>query len=320
MDHGRLPAIPLPRAQAVTPSRARAAGTPAGTKARVSTLRVGVHVGISGGYAAAVEYARRIGCTAMQIFSGNPRTYKIAPIAVDALAEFARARTAAGIDPCVIHTPYLINLASDDNKIAHGSLRLVEHDLEVAAAGGIRLVNTHLGSYGTRDRNEGFAAICKMLERALAKIAPGVELVLENSAGAGNLAGGTMEELGRFLSVLDHRQLGICLDTAHAWAAGYDIHTAQGVEAFLDTVERTIGLERVRMFHLNDTQVPLGGNRDRHWHIGEGNIGRDGFRALLAHPALREKTFILETPGDEEDDVRNLALVRELAREAGATA
>ncbi len=281
-------------------------------------MRFGLHVRVGGGYTAAVEYAKSQSCTAMQIFSSNPRSYRTSPVDVAAMQSFGRTRRAAGIDPCVIHTPYLVNLASEDPKVYGGSLRLLEHDLASAAAGEIAYVNTHLGSYGKRDRSDGFVAICRALESVLESAVPGVYLVLENSAGAGNLAGGTLEELGAFVRAVDHPQLGICLDTAHAWAAGYAIDSADGVNRFVDEAAECIGIERLKMFHFNDTQVPLGGNRDRHHHIGEGLIGFEGFRALLARPELREKTAILETPGDESDDARNMQTI--LTIERGAVA
>ncbi len=277
-------------------------------------MRVGLHVRVAGGYAKAVAHAKAAGCTALQVFSTNPRSYRVAPIDVPALANFAALRADAGLDPCVIHTPYLINLASEDPKIYQGSLRLLEGDLTTAARGGMTYVNTHLGSYGDRDRNEGFVAICRALEDALAKIEPGVTLVLENSAGAGKLAGGTLDELGAFVRTVDHPQLGVCLDTAHAWAAGYRIDSKAGVDEFVERAAETIGLDRVAMFHFNDTQVELGASRDRHWHIGEGKIGFEGFRALLAHRELREKTAILETPGDDADDLRNMQAILAIAR------
>jgi deoxyribonuclease-4 len=279
-------------------------------------VRIGLHVHIAGGYVKAVEHAKAVGCKAIQVFSTNPRTYRTSATDFAALDAFAQLRREAGIDPCAIHTPYLINLASTDAKIAQGSLRLLQADLAVAARGGMRFVNTHLGSYGTRDRTEGFTAICRALESALSKIEPDVFLVLENSAGAGNLAGGTIEELGALIRVLDHPQLGVCLDTAHAWATGYEINGKEGVDRFVERADREIGVARILMFHFNDTQVPLGGSRDRHWHIGEGNIGFEGFRALLAHPELRDKTAILETPGNDEDDLRNMQTI--LAIEKGA--
>ena len=285
-------------------------------------MRVGMHVHIATGYVKAVEHAKALGAGAMQVFSSNPRTYRTAPIDTEALDAFARLRRENDLDPCVIHTPYLINLASADPKISQGSLRLLQHELEVAARGGMRFVNTHLGSYGSRERREGFTAICRALETALATIEPGVDLVLENSAGAGSLAGGTLDELGELVKTIAHPQLGVCLDTAHAWASGYEIDSKAGVDRFNDEAESKIGIDRLLMFHFNDTQVPLGAARDRHYHIGEGNIGFEGFRALLAHPELREKTAILETPGSDDDDLRNMQTIRVMLKgiEASSTA
>jgi deoxyribonuclease-4 len=281
-------------------------------------VRIGLHVRVAGGYAKAVAHAKAAGCTALQVFSANPRSYRTSPIDGVALDAFAALREEAGLDPCVIHTPYLINLASEDPKIYQGSMRLLEADLATAARGGMRFVNTHLGSYGTRDRDQGFAAIVGALETALSGIQPGVFLVVENSAGAGNLAGGTLEELGTLVSTIAHPQLGICLDTAHAWAAGYRIDSKEGVDRFVERAEETIGLDRLMMFHFNDTEVELGASRDRHWHIGEGKIGFEGFRSLLARPELRDKTAILETPGEDADDLRNMQTILTIARGAGA--
>jgi deoxyribonuclease-4 len=280
-------------------------------------MRIGLHVHVAGGYVKAVEHAKAAGCAAMQVFSTNPRSYRTSATDLAAIENFAKLRRDAGIDPCAIHTPYLINLASADAKIAQGSLRLIQNDLAVAAKGGMRFVNTHLGSYGARDREDARTAVCRVLETALSGIEPRVTLVLENSAGAGNLIGGTLEELGAFVRRLAHPQLGICLDTAHAWASGYELNSKQGVDRFLEQAEREIGLARIPMFHFNDTQVPLGASRDRHWHIGEGNIGFEGFRALLAHPELRDKTAILETPGTDADDLRNMQTI--LAIQKGAS-
>jgi len=273
-------------------------------------MRLGLHVGVGAGYDNAVAYAREQGAHAIQFFHGNSKTYRPGALDAPALERFRGLRAEAGIWPAVIHTSYLINLASADPKIVAGSLRLLKFDLAGAALGDIRYVNTHLGSYGTRPRAEGFAGVVASLEEALAGIEPGVFLVLENSAGAGQLCGGTLEELGELVRAVEHPQLGVCLDTAHSWAAGYRIDSQEGVDAFLDQVEKTISLARVHLFHFNDTQVPLGAHRDRHWHIGEGNIGFAGFRALAARAELRDKTAILETPGEPADDARNLQSVR----------
>ncbi len=279
-------------------------------------MRFGLHMRLADGYEAAVRRSAALGCTTMQVFTSNPRAYRQATPKVEALATFAALRAQNDLDPAVTHTPYLINLASEDPKIFSGSLNLLKHDLRVAALAGIALVNTHLGSYGKRDRDAGFAAIAAALEEALSEIPPSVSLVLENSAGAGALAGGTLEELGAFMRAVDHPQLGVCIDTAHAWAAGYKIDTKDDVARFVEEIDKHLGFDRLRMFHLNDTQIPLGGNRDRHWHIGEGLIGENGFRALLGFAELRGKVAILETPGEDADDERNMATILRLYAEA----
>lgn len=273
-------------------------------------MHLGVHVGVGAGYDAAVSYAQRLGCDALQFFNGNPRSYRVGKIDEAAHDRFRAARAAAGIATAVIHTSYLINLASEDPKISEGSVRLLVNDLAAAAVGDVAYVNTHLGSYGKRPRPQGFAAVVALLEVALADIRPNVRLVLENSAGAGQLCGGTLEELGGLLRAVDHPQLGVCLDTAHSWAAGYDLSDAAGVDRFIDLAAQTIGLDRVVMFHFNDTQVALGAHKDRHWHIGEGHIGAAGFRAFAERSELAGKTAILETPGEEADDERNMQAIR----------
>ena len=275
-------------------------------------MNVGLHVKVGAGYDDAVAYAQRLGATSMQFFSSSPKTYRVGKIDAPSLEQFRASRTAAGLATSAIHTSYLINLASEDPKITKGSMGLLTFDLKFAAAAGVPYVNTHLGSYGKRDRNEGFAQVVSLLEAALADIAPGVYLVMENSAGAGQLCGGTIEELGALVRTIGHPQLAVCLDTAHSWAAGYAIDSADGVDRFFDLVEKEMGLDRVVMFHFNDTEIPLGGHKDRHWHIGEGMIGLAGFRAIAAHAGVRDKTAILETPGEEPDDVRNMERIRSL--------
>ncbi|HTW86129.1 MAG TPA: deoxyribonuclease IV [Candidatus Sulfotelmatobacter sp.] len=283
----------------------------------MTDLRYGLHVRVGGGHEAAVAYAAKLGCTTLQFFSGNPKTYRVGAIDAPAFTRFANMREAAGIAPVAIHTSYLINLASEDPKTRNGSLKLLENDLAVAAVGRVAYVNTHLGSYGKRDRAAGFAAVVDGLEHALERIDPNVYLVLENSAGAGQLCGGTIEELGRFIRTVGHPNLRVCLDTAHSWAAGYALDTREGVARFFDEVEREMGLDRVVMFHFNDTEVELGGARDRHHHIGEGRIGIEGFRAIVAHPGVQGKIAILETPGEEADDVRNVTAIRTLMEGVG---
>lgn len=277
-------------------------------------MRIGFHTPVGKGYEKAVARAAGLGCRTMQFFSGNPRGFRISEPKPEAWAEFAALRRQHDLLPSAIHTSYLINLAAEKQDHLRASMALVAHDLELAARGAVAYVNTHLGSYGSRDRKQGHVQVCRVLGKLLERIEPGVFLVMENSAGAGNLCGGTLEELGSFLREVDHPQLAVCLDTAHAWAAGYQIDDAKGVERFLDRVQETIGIQRVKMFHINDTLIPLGGQRDRHHHIGEGLIGLAGFRALLTRKELSEKIAILETPGELADDERNMATIKRILR------
>lgn len=285
-------------------------------------MRFGVHVGIGGGFAKSIDEALAAGCEAIQIFAGNPRGWRTTPYNAAAWNQFRELRRQHDIRPTVIHTSYLINLATSDRALAAKSAGLVAHDLDVAAKAGVEYVNTHLGSYGAQDRKEGFARVCKTVVRLVAGAKPGPMLLLENSAGAGNLCGGTLEELGRILQEVGSPRVGVCLDTAHSWAAGYDLSGKRGIASFLSEIERYIGFDRVRVLHLNDTQVPLGAKRDLHWHVGEGQIGRAGFRLILRSPQLAHVAAICETPKTPELDARNVMLARRLggARKAARRA
>ena len=239
-----------------------------------------------------------------------------AAIDVPALEAFARMRRDAGIDPCAIHTPYLINLASEDPKIYHGSLRLLRNDLAVAARGGIRCVNTHLGSYGVRERNEGFSRrFAGALEAALDGIEPDVFLVLRELRGCRQPRGqerSTSSGASSTRSAIPSRRL-----SRHGARVGGRLRnrSESGGRSIHRSCGRTYRAGPRDDVHFNDTEVPLGASRDRHWHIGEGkNCGIGGFRASLAHPELRAKTAILETPGDDADDVRNVRTILSLER------
>jgi len=198
------------------------------------------------------------------------------------------------------------------------SAGLVAHDLDVAAKGKIEYVNTHLGSYGTQPREKGFALVCGVLTKLIVDAAPGPVLLLENSAGGGNKCGGTIEELGRFLREIGSKRVGVCLDTAHLWASGYDLSTAKGVARVLSEIDQHIGFKRVHVLHTNDTQVALGAKRDLHWHVAKGKIGNTGFRALLSRPELAHVACICETPKTPELDRTNVQTTRRLAGARGA--
>jgi deoxyribonuclease-4 len=276
-------------------------------------VRIGIHVGVGLGYAKAIAEAKAAGADCIQIFAGNPRAFRTAKFDQSGWDEFRRLRVEHDIGPTVIHTSYLINLATANADLHAKSAALVAHDLDVAAKAGIEYVNTHLGSYLDQDRDVGFARVCKTISDVIEHAPVGPMLLLENSAGAGNLCGGTLEEIGAILKAVDSPRVGVCIDTAHAWAAGYDLSSTAGVDKFVAGIKRHIGLRLVLALHLNDTEVELGAKRDRHWHVGQGNIGAEGFRRILAVKGLAHVAAICETPKTPELDKRNVATVRRLA-------
>lgn len=276
-------------------------------------MRIGIHVGIGKGFAKAIEEAKAAGSDCIQIFAGNPRAFRLSVYDAKTWDEFRRLRDQHDVRPVVIHTSYLINLATASPNLHSLSEQLVAHDLEFASKAGIEYVNTHLGSYGAQDRAIGFRRVCDTIRRLIAAAPPGPMLLLENSAGAGNLCGGTLDELGAILREVDSPRVGACIDSAHAWASGYDLASEEGFGEFLRALKRHIGLRRVRALHVNDTQVELGAKRDRHWHVAQGRIGAEGFRRLLAVPGLQHAAAICETPKTPKDDARNVAMVRRLA-------
>jgi len=275
-------------------------------------MRFGVHVGIGKGFKATVAEAIEKGCDTIQIFAGNPRAFRRTPYDVGAWDEFKALRKKHDIKPTVIHTSYLVNLVTSKKELQRLSSILVAHDLELASRAGIEYVNTHLGSYGSEDRKAGFERVVATLKALIANASPGPMLLLENSAGAGNACGGRIDELGEILRAVGSPRVGVCLDTAHAWASGYDIASQKGVDAFVAAVRKHIGLKRVRALHTNDTRVELGAKRDLHWHIGEGKIGPSGFKAILTAPGFQHVAAICETP-ESSHDKKNVAAIRRFA-------
>ena len=276
-------------------------------------MRFGVHIHTGQGFKKAVAEARAAGAQAIQIFAGNPRGFKRTVYDPAAWDEFRRLRKEHDIGPVVIHTSYLVNLVTANKDLHVKSAHLVANDLDVAAKAGIEYVNTHLGSYGDQRRDDGFARVCATIEALVKTAAPGPMLLLENSAGGGNACGARLEELGEILRSVGSPRVGVCLDTAHAWAMGYELASKKGVDAFLRDIKKHIGFKHVRALHMNDTQVELGSNRDRHWHVAQGLIGATGFRHLLAAPGLAHVAAICETPKTAELDKSNVAMLRKLA-------
>ena len=277
-------------------------------------MRLGVHVPIAGGLLEAVTRAQRLGCTTMQIFSRSPRGGPATPLSPELADRFDAARRHAGIDPLIVHSPYIINLASPEEAMWKQSLRLYREEYGRASSLNAQYLVTHVGSHKGSGPERGIKRVAAALTQTLDGVASSTMILLENTAGSGQGLGHQFDELAAMRALTaDRSRVGICLDTAHLFAAGHPIHTSEGLEGVLASFDRVVGLQHLKLVHLNDSKVPFAARVDRHWHIGQGQIGLEPFRRLLAHHALRDLPFILETPKTtERDDQRNLATVRSL--------
>jgi deoxyribonuclease-4 len=289
------------------------------------SVRIGIHTSIAGSYVNALEAARKLGCNALQIFSASPRMWHggSARIAeVDAKAFRAR-REELRLGPLVIHANYLINLASEQRMLQTRSIQAFHDEIVRAMALGADFLVVHPGARGEATSAQAISTIVESVKQA-SKRAPmnGLRILIENTAGMGTAVGARLEEVGEILAGLRNLPVGACLDTAHLFAAGYDIKSAGGLASTIGQIESTIGLENVPVFHMNDSKIPLGGHVDRHEHIGKGKIGAGAFARILRHPrfgaaapeGMAGRAFVAETPIDDpEDDRRNVAMLWELA-------
>ncbi|MGE5173273.1 MAG: deoxyribonuclease IV [Betaproteobacteria bacterium] len=279
-------------------------------------MRIGFHVSISGGFSLSVRRAFELGCTCMQIFSRNPRGWTVKPLDQDDIAEFRKLRERWDISPVFVHTNYLINLASHRPDLYERSIEQFVIDLERAEHLGAEYLVTHLGSASSKDAEWMIDRVSHALNLAVKLHPPRAAILLENTAGEAGDVGYTLEQVQEVISRLDDSsRIGICYDTCHGFAAGYDIRTKKAVDALAKKINATVGLQRLKGMHLNDCLRDFGSHVDRHWHIGEGKIGLGGFKMLLNHPAFKEIPKIMETPKEtEEDDPRNMRTVKSLVK------
>ncbi len=278
-------------------------------------VKVGVHVSIAGSIDRAVLRAQESGCDTFQIFSRNPRGWAAKPLEEEDAIRFREALATSGIAPTFDHMPYLPNLATPKDDLFERSVSALQEELLRAAALGIPYVVTHLGHHQGAGDEAGEARVIAALDRVVGEAPPGVMLLLENTAGEKNSVGSRLDSIARILGACDcGSRLGVCFDTCHAFAAGYELRTRDGIEEILALFDETIGLTRLRLVHCNDSKGALGSGLDRHEHVGLGAIGEEGFRLLLHRPELSGLPFICETPEDgRRDGAGNIAKVRELA-------
>jgi deoxyribonuclease-4 len=296
------------------------------------SLRIGIHTSIAGSYLNALESARKLGCNALQIFSASPRIWHggAARIPEAEASAFRARREQLGLGPLVVHSNYLINLASPEQMLRTRSIQAFHEEIVRALALGADFVLVHPGSRGDAAPQRAISTVIESIKQAAKRIQLGnLRILVENTAGMGAHVGGRLEEIAEILRGLAALQAGACLDTAHLFASGYDIRSEAGLAATIAQIDTMIGLENVPIFHVNDSKIPLGGRVDRHEHIGKGKIGAAAFERLLRHPrlgamppeGLAGRAFLAETPIEHPgDDRKNVATLWQLAGVQGPAA
>jgi deoxyribonuclease-4 len=289
-------------------------------------MKIGGHVSTAGGIHTGFERALAIGAECMQIFESAPQQWGTAKLTDEAVEQFHKTKAASGIDPVFIHGKYLMNLASADAKIFKTSSSTLRSSLNIAGRIGARGVIFHTGSHMGMGLEAVFEQICSAATGVLAETPPETLLIFENSAGQGGTIGSKFSELGEILRRIDNPRAKVCIDTCHAFAAGYDLSSAEGVAGVMAELEKEIGAANVAAIHLNDSKTELGAGRDLHENIGEGKIGRAGFEALLARPEIADLPLLLEVPGfkiggaGKGPDKPNIDLVKEIRAASSGSA
>ncbi|HEU5098553.1 MAG TPA: deoxyribonuclease IV [Roseiflexaceae bacterium] len=279
-------------------------------------VKFGAHMSISGGLHKAFGHGERAGCDTVQIFSKNQQQWRGKPLTEEDIALFRAEQLRTGFEPLIVHDSYLINLASPKDDLWEKSVAAFADELERCAALGIPYLVTHPGAHVGSGEEAGLRREADALNRLFeAGTGEPTTVLLETTAGQGTCLGYRFEHLATLIELVDRSdRIGICVDTCHLLAAGYDVRTPEACAATFEELDRVIGIERIKAFHLNDSQKDLGSRVDRHTHIGAGCVGLEGFRAIVNDPRFAQIPMILETPkGDDlAEDIENLAKLRGL--------
>ena len=274
-------------------------------------MRVGAHVSIAGGVDNAVENERDVTGNCGQIFTHSPQVWQDPNIDDDEAAAFRQGTDDHLRGPWVIHSSYLVNLCTPKDGLREKSIDSMQREVDAAAKLDIGYVNVHLGAHTGAGVEGGLDNAASALDEL--DVPDGVTVLVESDAGSGTKLGGDFEHLATVIDESRH-DLGVCIDTAHAFAAGYDLSTPAGVDETVAEFDDVVGIERLHCIHLNDSKHACGTNKDEHAHIGEGLIGVDGMRRIVSHPDLHGKPFVLETPTEDGKSFAwNIDRVRELA-------
>ncbi len=277
-------------------------------------MRSGVHCSVRNGFAGALREAAELGCETLQIFTQSPRGWMTRVYRDEEFTEFHRERERTGLTPIVVHAPYLPNLCTSDAEMYRKSLNALKADLDRCDKLGAEYLVVHPGAYSPdADLKTGLDRIGAAFNEALSTASGKTKILVENMAGGGRRVGGSFQHVAEILKrVKNQKRIGVCLDTCHTLAAGYDISTEAGVRATLKEFDAEVGLERISVIHVNDSKGARGSHRDLHENLGEGNVGLRGLSALFHSGPFKSCAFILETPKEPlpDSDLENLRKLR----------
>jgi deoxyribonuclease-4 len=255
----------------------------------------------------AVRAAKEMGCTAVQVFTSSPRMWKAKPLDEERVSEFRAAAKETNLDKIISHDTYLVNLCHADEDVAIKSLNALNQEIERCEALGIGLVVSHMGALLARSPQEGYAMIAKNTKLILDTVPAGVCLCMETTAGQGSSVNSRFEEIATLLDLCgSHSQLGVCLDTCHIYAAGYDIRTKETYAETMENFDRIVGISNLKVIHLNDSKKGLGSRVDRHDNIGKGSIGMEAFSFFVNDERLSDVPMVVETPIENEGHKKDL--------------
>jgi deoxyribonuclease-4 len=277
-------------------------------------MRTGVHCSVRKGFVGALQEAVSLGCETFQMFTQSPRGWMTRVYTDNEFLDFRKEREKSSIDPVVVHAPYLPNLCTSNEELYQKSLKTLKDDLRRTTMLGAEFLVVHPGAYSPEaDGETGIKRLAAAFNEAIAEIDGNSKVLIENMAGGGRRMGGPFLEIKKMLDQIKNRdRVGVCFDTCHAFAAGYDLSTEQGVRKTLDEFDKTIGMERIHVFHVNDSKGACSSHRDLHEGLGRGKIGKEGFGFLFKDKRIQAKALILETPKEPmpEMDLENLRVLR----------
>jgi len=280
-------------------------------------MKIGAHISSAGSISLAPQRASEIGCECFQFFSRSPQGGKAKEITPELIESFKVNMKKYNQSECYIHAPYYINLASPNNRIYYGSINVIRDELERGTALGVKYVMIHIGSYKEVGEKEGLKMAIEGIAKILNDYKGKTELLVEMSAGAGAIIGDTYEEINSIInsSKLKKYNIGICFDTAHAFASGYDLSSKIAVHETFKKFDKVLGLKKLKLIHANDSKVELNSKRDRHEHIGKGKIGLAGFQAIVDFANKNKINLILETP-DGELRVEDIKILKKMRKKS----